>query len=269
MAGEPDNARACYRSAQLMDSSSDDQEFTSDYALLDYLDGLVTARLGGDGSDALKRAQKVARLNVAPEFQPRHNVLLFAESGKGPTKYATGDYHEELRFHSGSSQTSSIKITSGTNAVVLRPWDDLSFQATTRGGRVMDHVLANKAVFKSATDVGGTAAIIGGAIMANQRNQNSAVDEIGAGLIVAGVLSKIISASTTPAADTRTWDNLPQLLYFGSMFLPSGEHSLQAEFLDSQGRSIAGLTRNFSVQLTNQAPAIVFLTDRTQRKTAP
>src|SRR2546428_8336420 len=57
MAGEPDNARACFRSAQLEDSDTQDKKYSSDYVLLDYLDGLASVKLAGDGSDCLKRAQ--------------------------------------------------------------------------------------------------------------------------------------------------------------------------------------------------------------------
>jgi len=56
MDGEPDNARACFRSAQLQDSDTVDKTYASDYALLDYLDGLASLKLGADGSDAFKRA---------------------------------------------------------------------------------------------------------------------------------------------------------------------------------------------------------------------
>src|SRR4029079_12483852 len=61
MDGEPDNARACFRSAQLQDSDTEDKSYAADYVLLDYLDGLATANLSGDGSDAFNRAQKIAK----------------------------------------------------------------------------------------------------------------------------------------------------------------------------------------------------------------
>mgnify|MGYP007123206989 CR=1 FL=1 len=36
------------------------------------------------------------------------------------------------------------RILAGGTTLDVAPCDDLNFQATTRGGRVMDHVLANK-----------------------------------------------------------------------------------------------------------------------------
>ena len=60
----------------------------------------------------------------------------------------------------------AVELPAEQQSVHVGPYDDLNFQATTRGGRVMDHILANKAVFKSATDTAGNVAIVGGAITA-------------------------------------------------------------------------------------------------------
>ena len=43
--GQPDNARACYRSGQLIDSDAEAVDNKSDYVLLDYLDGFASASL--------------------------------------------------------------------------------------------------------------------------------------------------------------------------------------------------------------------------------
>src|SRR6266581_1729515 len=171
--GEPDNARACFRSAQIMDSDTENKSYSSDYVLLDYLDGLATAKLGGDGADALKRAAGESRMAKPPECDPQANVLFFVEFGNGPAKYATGEYAEQLRFLPGNSLVRSVRIRVDDATLRADPCDDLSWQATTRGGRVMDHILANKAVFKSATDTAGNAAIISGAILAGQQGRHS------------------------------------------------------------------------------------------------
>ncbi len=259
--GEVDNARACFRSAQFMDSDAEKHEYASDYVLLDYLDGFATVKLGGDGSDALTRSKALARLNPPPKWDASANVLMFVEFGKGPTKYATGEYGEQLRFLAGSSKVKAVRIHGSGEVVEARPLDDLSFQATTRGGRVMDHVLANKAVFKESTDAAGTGAIIAGAVMAGQQGHDSPVDEIGAGLIAAGILSKLVSAATTPAADTRTWDNLPQYLSFASLTAPEGECDLEFEFLDAAGNPISERTRQVRVRVEPGRDTVVFVSD--------
>jgi tetratricopeptide (TPR) repeat protein len=247
--GERDNARACFRSAQLMDSDTVDRAYSADYVLLDYLEGVATARLGGDGAPALKRATNSVRNASPPPPDSGHNVLFFVEFGNGPTKYATGEYSQELRFRPGSSRIGSVRIQVGGNTLEAKPIDDLTFQATTRGGRVMDHILANKAVFKSATSTAGNAALIGGAIMATQGGSNSSADEIGAGLIAAGLIAKIISASTSPEADTRTWENLPQYLSLAATALGPGTHPVTVEFLDAGGNALPDLTRSVSIEV--------------------
>src|SRR6266511_5047442 len=193
--GELDNARACFRSGEIMDSDAENKSYSSDYVLLDYLDGLTTAKLGGDGSDALKRAEANARMAKPPPPDARANVLFFVEFGNGPAKYATGQYAEELRFRPGYSAVRAVRLEVDGQTVRAEPNDDLTFQATTRGGRVMDHILANKAVFKSATDTAGNAAIISGAILATQQGRHSVADEVGVGLLAAGVVSKIFAAA--------------------------------------------------------------------------
>jgi hypothetical protein len=261
MDGEPDNARACFRSSQLADSDTEKREYAADYVLLDYLDGLATVKLAGDGSDALARARKSARLAQPPAYDPQANLLVFAEFGSGPTKYATGSYHEQLRFRPGHSRSQAAVLRVGNTVARLEPYDDLSFQATTRGGRVMDHILGNKAVFKATTSTVGDAALIGGLALAT----HSETQEAGLGLAAAGLLSKLISAATTPAADTRCWDNLPQYLSFAALRLPPGRHTATVEFLDDRGSPIASSTKTISFDLSDtQRDAVIFVSDKNQ-----
>lgn len=259
MEGEPDNARACYRSAQLVDADTENREYRSDYVLFDYLDGYVSTILGGDGTDALKRAREAARLANPPEYDPRANVLIFAEMGQGPTKYGSGEYGEQLRFKPGRSRSRTAVVTIGGTRVTAPAYDDLTYQATTRGGRVMDHVLANKAVFKATTDTIGDAALISGVVLAQNRNSQ----EVGLGLLAAGLVSKIVSASTTPRADTRQWDNLPQYLGFAFARVPSGTHTVLVEFLDASNSPIPGLTQTHSVVIGNsRSKNVLFISDQ-------
>src|SRR6185369_8812427 len=211
MNGEPDNARACFRNAQFQDSDTENREYANDWILMDYLDGLVTARLGGDGSDAYQRAQKSFKLGKLPEFSRSANTIAFFEFGQGPTKYATGEHSEQLRIRPGQSVVQGAWLKVDNKAVRIAPYDDVNFQAMTRGGRVMDHILANKAVFKNSTDTFGNAAIVGGAVTAGAVRGGQ---EVGLGLIAAGIVSKVVAAATTPQADTRTWDGLPGYLSF-------------------------------------------------------
>jgi len=261
MDGEPDNARACFRSAQLADSDTENREYAGDWVLPDYLDGLASAKLGGDGSDALKRAQASAKGISLPPYNPKANVLVFIEFGPGPRKVATGEYGEALRMVTSSSPVRQTQLTFDTFTIPAAPTDDIGFQATTRGGRVMDHILGNKAVFKSTTDTVGNVAIVGGlgtAIVSHDRT----AQEVGLGVALAGVISKVISSATTPAADVRTWDNLPQYLTFMNLELPPGRHTLTAKFLDGSGNALPNLTKQITFEVVSGKDKVLFVSDQ-------
>ena len=261
MDGEPDNARACFRSAAIQDADAQSHAYAADYVLLDYLDGLASAKLGGDGSDAFRRAEKEARQSRPPAADPKANVLFFLEFDPGPFKLASGQYHEQLRFGVPPPPARSVDIEVDGQNLAVGPYDDLFFQATTRGGRVMDHILANKAVFKTTTDVAGTAAIVGGAIAASQHNRTS--QEVGLGLIAAGLISKIVSASTTPAADTRAWSNLPRYLSFAAVQLPPGRHTATIEFRGADGGVLPNFTKTFTIDVPSDGKdKVVFVSDQ-------
>ena len=248
MDGEPDNARACFRTGQLLDSDAENKAYAGDYALLDYLDGLASVKLAADGSDALARAQSHTRGTPLPPYAPRANVLFFVEFGNGPLKYATGQFREQLRFSQGTSSVKSAVVKVAGQTLPAPAYDDLYFQATTRGGRVMDHILAGKAQFKSGANSVGDAAIISGAILASHQKRRSNADEIGAGLLLFGLASKLVSGATNPTADTRCWENLPGYLSFAAAELPPGQHTATVEFLNASGTAHRVKTLTFTVQ---------------------
>ncbi|KAF0177934.1 MAG: hypothetical protein FD161_2133 [Limisphaerales bacterium] len=260
MDGEPDNARACFRTGQLLDSDAENKTYAGDWALLDYLDGLASVKLAADGSDALARAQSHTRATPLPPYAPRANVLFFVEFGNGPLKYATGAFREQLRFSKGTSNVKSAAIKVAGQTLAAPSYDDLYFQATTRGGRVMDHILAGKAQFKAGSDAVGDAAIISGAVLAaTQQGRRNAGDEVGAGLLLFGLATKLISGATNPTADTRCWENLPGHLSFAAAELPPGQHTATVEFLNAAGTPHRVKTATFTVQPGRDT--VVFLSD--------
>ncbi len=260
MDGEPDNARACFRTGQLLDSDAENKTYAGDWALLDYLDGLASVKLAADGSDALARAQAHTRATPLPPYAPRANVLFFVEFGNGPLKYAAGQFREQLRFREGNSSVKSAVVKVAGQTLPAPGYDDLYFQATTRGGRVMDHILAGKAQFKGAADAVGDAAIISGAVLGvTGQGRRSNADEVGAGLLLFGLASKLISGATNPTADTRCWENLPGHLSFAAAELPPGQHTATAEFLNAAGTPHRVKTATFTVQPNRDT--VVFLSD--------
>jgi hypothetical protein len=261
MDGELDNARACFRSAEFEDSDAAKHQYAGDWVLPEYLDGLATTKLGGDGSDAFKRAQADARGIKLPPYNPKANVLFFIEFGPGPTKYATGQYGQELRFRTVPSPVTSAELKVDSLEIPIAPTDDVDFQATTRGGRVMDHILGNKAVFKATTDTAGNVALVGGLTTAAVSSDRT-TQGVGLGIALAGLISKAVSAATVPAADTRAWDNLPRYLSFVCVPLPAGQHVATIQFLDPAGQALASLTKTVTINITTtDRDTVVFVSD--------
>jgi hypothetical protein len=261
MDGEPDNARACFRSAEFEDGDAEQHQYAGDWVLPEYLDGLATAKLGGDGSDAFKRAQADAKGVKLPPYNLKANALFFIEFGPGPTKYATGQYNQELRIRTVPSPVTSAELKVAAFQIPIAPTDDVDFQATTRGGRIMDHILGNKAVFKSTTDTVGNVALMGGLTTAAVSNNRTA-QEVGLGIALAGLLTKAVSAATVPTADTRAWENLPRYLSFASVPLPPGPHVATIQFLDASGRVVPNLTKTITLNITTtDRDKVVFVSD--------
>ncbi|MEI6861249.1 MAG: hypothetical protein WCL04_03260 [Verrucomicrobiota bacterium] len=268
-AGDPDNARALYRDTELIDSDTAEKTYAGDWVLPDWLDGYVTAKLGGDGTDALARARKHSA-HPLPDYDPAANVLLFVEFGRGPRKTAGGEYGEQLRFTAEPSRAASARLQVAGQTVELPPWDDVSWQARTRGGRVMDYILGNKAVFKKGADTVGDVALAGAVVAAGasrrevrrtvtgpdgkqhvvtEVQRDRGTEQAAVALGVVGLLAKITAGAAHPAADTRTWDNLPQYLSFAALRLPPGAHPAMLTFYDAAGQPLASRTQNFTVTI--------------------
>ncbi len=123
----------------------------------------------------------------------------------------------------------------------------------------MDHILANKAKFKSTTDTVGNAALIGGLVLAPNRNTQGAA----LGLVAAGLLSKIASGATAPEADIRSWDNLPLFMSFAALELPPGQYTATVDFLDGANRILLGLTKTVTFTVPpGPADKVLYVSDK-------
>jgi hypothetical protein len=265
--GQPDNARACFRTGEFIDSDAEGAAYKSDYVLLDYLDGFASEKLSADGDDALKRARANAHGRPLPAYDRNANVLVFAEYGRGPRKYQGGEYGEQLRFATQDSAAHAARLTVDGRTVPLPAYDDLNFQATTRGGRVMDHILGHKAVFKGASDTVGDVALLGSVIAANNMYRGDGTkshDAENAALALGaiGLIGKIAAAATVPHADIRTWENLPQRLSFAALRLPAGSYPARLEFFDAAGQPLPALTQELTINVDDPAQdTVVFLSE--------
>lgn len=238
--GDWGNAAACAKRAQLEDIASKEQD-SGDWYSAEWLLAFASLKQNdpGTANDALARAAKFPnRLgNVLPPHA-EDNVLIVAEAGRGPGKVGLGEYQEKLAFVPGEYKTVKLEV----DAPALPPAttsaaDSVYLQATTRGTRKLDYILDGKAEFKSATDMAGNAAIVAGAATA-MTSDNNTQSFVGAGLVAAGIISKVVAANTHPAADTRTWDNLPNSIFLYSFKCPVGTSKVTLKAYDASGKIV-------------------------------
>ena len=83
------------------------------------------------------------------------------------------------------------------------------------------------------------------------------------GRALAGLASKLVSAASTPEADTRAWDNLPRYLSFACLPLPPGKHVMTVEFKDAAGKVAANLTKTVNFEIPpGGGDKVIFISDQ-------
>lgn len=258
MDGELDNARACFRAGQYHDGDAADREHRGDWALLDYLDALATAKLRGDAAPLLARARAHARLSSLRDLAPKDNVLIFAQFGFGPLKRASGPEGGRLVYTGGFADARAALIRVNGRGVRVPLFDEVGWQARTRGRRQVAEVLDTKAAFKQSASRAGDLGLAGGSVLARAPQMRTAA----VGLMAVGTGAKAVAGATQPRADTRTWDNLPQYIGFGSLRLPPGRHRATVDFVNAAGRVLADLRRQLEIEVKPRGDTVVFVADQ-------
>ena len=128
-------------------------EYRADYALLPYIGYLAATIAGADWqSEILKYDRLVKELTgVAPSERPLPTALLVVWVGRGSDRTLGGEFGEKRFVRKGSIRGTldALTVNAGGVGYASHPrLADLNFQATTRGGRVMDRVLDRKATAK-------------------------------------------------------------------------------------------------------------------------
>jgi hypothetical protein len=259
MDGEPDNARALFRTAALHDADAADTAHASDYILLDYLDGYITAKRGrrkpGAGADALARARASAAAQerpIPPDYDTKANVFLFAEFNRAPYKSTEGKADQKLiyKYHADDDRlatnasvsirpvsTASTRLNARDPAqyidIAVPIYDDIGFQAITRGERLMDQILENKATVRKTTE--NIAKLLSFTIP------------------YAVYIFKLTEQMGT-GADTRCWDNLPRYLGFVAFKRPPGDYEARLYYKGDYRSRDSSESLAFTVPDAGQPP---------------
>jgi tetratricopeptide (TPR) repeat protein len=245
--GDYENARASFKGAMLQDTLSATETFSKSFALMAYLEGWAS-KCAGDSGLAADSFNEAIGLNAALTVpRPEDNALLIAELGGSPIKVAVGEHREKLQFQRGSGwaeESATFLVPRGSTGSapsyqLAEPVKaaDLYIQASTRGGRPIDAILDNKAVYKDTTNtVGDVAMAAGGATFAAgllSGNRDAAIAGALVGLF--GAMAKASADAMRPEADVRYWDNLPDTIMLATLVAPDPLIEAAVQYKDDRG----------------------------------
>lgn len=176
-----------------------------------------------------------------PLMQP-YNTLLLVWTGRAPEMNRTGQYGEDrVLVKCPSVETHyEVQLDGSSWHDVIRGFANVSFQATTRGGREMDNVLANQAAFKRTTHGIGDAFF-------------DAADDVSdpyaaLALMGIGLISHGIGAATKVQADIRSWKTLPDQIAVVPLQLTAGTHDVRIDCYDKNFRLNRSVTHQIKVE---------------------
>ncbi|MCF8719507.1 tetratricopeptide repeat protein [Nitrospina gracilis] len=265
--GDYENARACFKSGQLQDALAENEKYQMDFALLIYLEGWASHLLGDEqlAKTAFEEAQKI-RPDLTPPA-PGDDVLVLAESGMSPVKVAAGEGQAALTFKRGSGfREKGARLFVNGRTYSPRMTEDIYWQASTRGGRVVDAILKDKVVFKETHETVGKALTelgVQGMLLSAQHDSDE-------GLLISGIVTAIglieqgVAASTQTRADDRYWETLPDSVhvftYARDANQPSG--TVTVSFVDPNGNAVSDFTFETEVQMTPRGHGLAWVRSR-------
>lgn len=284
--GDYGNARAVFQGGQLQDAFAEDKRYQSDFATLDVLAGWASQC---EGNTVLARDFYARATETRPDIfipAPGDRLLAIGDIGLSPMKVGEGDYGEYLTY----AEPDPVPEASVTFLAEGSPYranlgEDLYWQASTRGGRQVDKILAGKADFKDGATVVGAVSLQLADVALDVASWNSWDDDHhydrrhhrdrdrhddgdddsddallwAAGLAVVGIGALLVAESTMPEADTRYWDNLPAHIDYTT--LPAGMYPTEAVFKDAGGVTLGSQPVRIRLDPKNQC-GLVYVKSR-------
>ena len=211
--------------------------------------GKLEADIKSTGDKIDENNHKISINSLKDFIDPNDNTLICIETGRGPLKYQTGTYGEKAVFtiKPYPAVGFSIVIDNFTQikAGSFLRHNDLFYQASTRGGRVMDGMLKGKAEFKKTT-----------ADISSVLSTASQIYDPYGVFAILSFATGAVSNATNPYADARHWSLLPAELQIISLRLNPGTHQLQINAYDATGKVIE--SSKINVEINNSFNNVIF-----------
>lgn len=263
MFGEHDNARAAFKSGILADAESDEGDAQVDFALLYWLAGRMSIRMGllSEAEDYFAEALQAREFAISHGARvgwsdsilanPRQGSLIcLVDIGIGPIKEVGGPQgHMAVVTPRPSDVESAEFFIDGASVGRSQLLVDLNYQATTRGGESMEGIRKGKAILKTATGVG--AAILLSEGLDGHSSDRGEKTAIGLGLLAFSLFMRA-------EADVRTWETLPDSVHALVADVPPGEHELTVVFRGRNGDELPGLSQTWSVEVPIEGEGVYF-----------
>lgn len=196
-----------------------------------------------------------------------NNVLFIVELGRGPIKYPIGQYGQIAVFTSKPFKANNVvmvvdnKDSLDEHKTML--YNDTIYQASTRGGRMMDGILKGKAEFKETiAQISYQLSRVSQQMsdQANRLQQQAGLYGTGGaaaagaayaavGIAIISLAFAIGSSMANPAADVRHWSLLPAEVRVIPIRLSIGQHHIQLQVSDVSNNLISKLSKEFDVNI--------------------
>ena len=237
-AGEFENARVSFRAAELFDTMAAEEPMQSDFALLQFMNGWASKCMGD--AAAAKEAFGYAQA-ADPTFAPpaaNDNTIALLDIGLGPVKMMRGRALQILTINrSVDAERSYVPAFMLNGRATSKPRvADIHFQAITRGGRPIDHILGNEIRLRDTAELVGIA--------------GWALPPL--------LLVPVVFRSTRPEADSRMWETIPDRVGVSTL---RGTAKTKASFAVS---GIGAANQSITPMLNVQRPKCSLVWGRTR-----
>jgi len=285
--GEYEDAWRCVQNGLLHDTDAKEDKYQSDEALLLYLGTVFANKIGevdsaaqcrkrlkdaltsrGIESSDVEKYVKSAYAALLSENAAEPNAFVVFWTGTPPQYGRDGKYGEKRMILKGSAQAAdfmTVSVDGGEEIIVPEKIGDINFQATTRGGREMDNILADKADFKQnmknfqEVSLGLSGFCFAAAAATFSTSKERLI--ISGACFAAGVTFLVLDGvfycfydKTDPRADIRAWKTLPGQLNILPLRLTPGRHELTVR---SRIGGDAMSATSVSVEVPNNGNAVV------------
>ncbi len=244
--GDYENAHAAFINGQLQDAIAEEEQYQSDFPPLEGLLYFTARKM----SSSVQGKHRKRLQEMRSELKMNHlkaPLIVIIESGQSATKIQQGKHKEILSFKCNTDEVSKVNVVSEKQTLPLIKSGYLCWQAITRGGREIDGILAQKALWKTTlgkidknsiqirnqiSDKQADAErflMIEADVYTNSNNNSlpaaPTMSQFGSMMSTIQVAAtRAWKKSVRPEADTRTWTTLPAHIWLGTIDQGSGDY---------------------------------------------